>query len=102
MAFDIIRVSRMPEAPTRVPAMISRLLSRVKPDAATASPVKEFSSEISTGTSAPPMGRTKIIPSTSDSTAVITISVTLPVNKVARARATMATPNSPLMTCWAG
>ena len=61
----------MPEAPTRVPATISRLLSSTKPDAATARPVNEFSSEISTGTSAPPMGSTKITPSTSDSTRMI-------------------------------
>ena len=66
MALLIIRVSRMPEAPTRVPAMISRLLSSVKPEAATARPVKELSSEMSTGTSAPPMGRTKMTPRTSD------------------------------------
>ena len=44
-------------------------------------------SEISTGTSAPPMGRTKMTPRTSDSTAVMTIKVTLPVSSVARARA---------------
>ena len=68
MALLIIRVSRMPEAPTRVPAMMSRLLLRVKPEAATARPVNELSSEMSTGTSAPPMGRTKMTPSTSDST----------------------------------
>ena len=66
MAELIIRVSRMPEAPTRVPATIRRLESSVKPDAATASPVNEFSSEISTGTSAPPIGRTKITPSSSE------------------------------------
>ncbi len=57
IALLIIRVSRMPDAPTRVPAMISRLLLRVKPEAATASPVNEFSSEMSTGTSAPPIGQ---------------------------------------------
>ena len=60
IALLINRVSRMPDAPTSVPATMSRLLSRVKPDAATARPVKELSSEISTGTSAPPIGRTKI------------------------------------------
>ncbi len=49
----------MPEAPTRVPATIRRLLSSTKPEAATARPVNEFSNEIRTGTSAPPMGNTK-------------------------------------------
>ena len=43
-------------------------MSSTKPDAATARPVKELSSEISTGTSAPPMGSTKITPSTRAST----------------------------------
>ena len=61
------RVSRMPEAPTRVPATMSRFEPSVKPDAATATPVKELSSEISTGTSAPPIGRTKATPSTNES-----------------------------------
>ena len=102
MALLIRRVSRMPDAPTRVPAMISRLLSRVKPDAATARPVKEFNSEMSTGTSAPPMGSTKMTPSTRDSTAVTTSSGTLEVTSVATARPTMATPTTALMTCWAG
>ncbi len=37
-------------------------MSRTNPLAATASPVNEFSSEMSTGTSAPPMGSTKMTP----------------------------------------
>ena len=87
----------MPEAPTRVPAMISRLLLRVNPEAATASPVKELSREMSTGTSAPPMGRTKITPSTSASRAVATSRGTLAVTTVATASPTMATPTMALM-----
>ena len=67
MAALMRRVRMMPEAPTRVPATINRALSSTKPDAATARPVNEFSSEISTGTSAPPMGSTKMTPSTSES-----------------------------------
>ena len=67
MALLIRRVRMMPEAPTSVPATMSRSLSRTKPDAATARPVNEFSSEMSTGTSAPPMGSTKITPSTRES-----------------------------------
>ena len=102
MALDIIRVSRMPEAPTSVPAMISRLLLRVNPEAATARPVKEFSSEISTGTSAPPMGSTKITPSTRESSAVATNRGTLAVTTVATASPTMARPTMALITCWAG
>ena len=71
MAWLIIRVSSVPEAPTSVPATISSVLLRVKPDAATARPVKAFNSEMSTGVSAPPMGRTKIAPRTSDRTNTI-------------------------------
>ena len=55
----------MPEAPTSVPATMRRSLSSTNPDAATARPVNEFNSEMSTGTSAPPMGSTKMTPSTS-------------------------------------
>ena len=65
------RVRMMPEAPTSVPATISRALSSTNPEAATASPVNEFRREMSTGTSAPPMGNTKITPSTSASTRMI-------------------------------
>ena len=71
MALLIKRVRMMPEAPTRVPATISRSESSTKPEAATARPVNEFSSEISTGTSAPPIGSTRITPSTRASTRMI-------------------------------
>ena len=71
MALLMSRVKMMPEAPTSVPATISRSLSSTKPEAATARPVNELSSEMSTGTSAPPMGRTKITPSTRASTRMI-------------------------------
>ena len=67
MAALMSRVRIMPEAPTSVPATMRRALSRTKPDAATARPVNELSSEISTGTSAPPMGRVKMTPSASAS-----------------------------------
>ena len=62
MAWLIMRVSRVPDAPTSVPATMSSVLLRVKPEAATARPVKELSREMSTGTSAPPMGSTKMAP----------------------------------------
>ena len=45
----IMRVRSMPEAPTRVPATMRRWLLRVKPEAATATPVTEFSSAESWG-----------------------------------------------------
>ena len=68
IAAPIIRVSIMPEAPTSAPEMIRALLCSTKPVAAAARPVNEFSSEITTGMSAPPIAITMITPSSSDST----------------------------------
>ncbi len=102
IAWLIIRVSRIPEAPTRVPATISRLLSSVKPDAATARPVNELSSEIRTGTSAPPIGSTKMTPSTRDRTRTIHSTGVDAVTRTVRTRARMASPTMALMTCWPG
>ena len=102
MAWLIIRVSRMPDAPTRVPATMSRLLSRVKPEAATAKPVNELSSEISTGTSAPPMGRTKMTPRTSESRSTTTSNAVLAVTMVASRTARMASPTPALIGCCPG
>ena len=59
-------VSSVPDAPTSVPLMISALLWSTKPVAATARPVNEFKSEITTGMSAPPMGITMSTPNASD------------------------------------
>ena len=92
----------MPEAPTSVPATMSRVLFSVKPDAATARPVKELSREMSTGVSAPPMGSTKMAPSASDSTSTMTSTVVLAVTTVTTRRATMASPMVALMGCWPG
>ena len=67
MAWPIIRVSNVPEAPTSVPETISRSLCSTKPDAAAAMPVNELSSEMTTGMSAPPIGSTSSTPSSSAS-----------------------------------
>ena len=64
MALAIAIVRIVPLAPTSVPAISSRTFARTRPDAATASPVKALSSEITIGTSAPPIGRTSSTPST--------------------------------------
>ncbi len=45
-----------------MPATISATLSSEKPAAAAESPVKAFSSEITTGMSAPPIGSTTRLP----------------------------------------
>ncbi len=55
-------VSSVPEEPTSVPATTIARLLMAKPSAATARPVKEFNSEITTGMSAPPMGMTIATP----------------------------------------
>ena len=57
MALAIAIVRIVPLAPTSVPAMSSSTLPSTRPDAATASPVKALSSEITIGTSAPPIGQ---------------------------------------------
>jgi hypothetical protein len=51
-----------PLAPTREPATIRTLFNSNKPAKAAAIPEKEFSKEITTGISPPPIGRTKPIP----------------------------------------
>ncbi len=102
MALLIKRVRMMPEAPTRVPATMSSALSSTKPDAATASPVKEFNSEISTGTSAPPIGSTRITPSTRESTRMIQTNAMFPVTSARTTMTPMASPTSALITCWPG
>ena len=62
IARPIIIVSSVPEAPTSMPLTIRTLFSSSKPVAAAASPVNAFSSEITTGMSAPPIGSTNRTP----------------------------------------
>ena len=59
-AMSLVRIA--PDAPTRAPAMIRTGLSMTKPAIATAVPVNEFSSEMTTGMSAPPIGRVIVMP----------------------------------------
>ena len=68
MALHMKSVSSVPDEPTSVPAMIMATLAIANPSAATASPVKLFSSEMTTGISAPPMGSTIMTPNASAST----------------------------------
>jgi len=51
-----------PELPTKAPVTINKSLPKVNPEAAAAHPDKEFSIEITTGISAPPIAITKIKP----------------------------------------
>ena len=63
-AISLVRMP--PDAPTSAPAMISAQLPMTKPAIATAVPVNAFSSEMTTGMSAPPIGSTIVTPNASD------------------------------------
>ena len=61
VAMRFVRI--VPDAPTIIPATISAVLSSAIPVAAAERPVNAFRSEITTGMSAPPIGRTTALPS---------------------------------------
>ncbi len=71
IALDIILVSTVPEAPTKEPTTMSKWFSKTKPVIAAAKPENAFSSEMTTGMSAPPIGRTIRTPSRSDNAPTI-------------------------------
>src|ERR1700728_272210 len=102
MARLIIRVSKIPDAPTNVPATTKTFELRVNPDAATAMPVNELSSEMSTGTSAPPIGSTKITPSTRARASNTHKRAVDDVTKIAMTMPSADRPTTALMSCWAG
>ena len=56
-----------PDDPSSAPAMISSLFCSTKPIATAARPAYEFSSEMTVGMSAPPIGRISRTPKISDS-----------------------------------
>ena len=62
IALLMITESRKPDAPSSAPAMIRTLFDRTKPVDAAARPAYEFRSEMTTGMSAPPIGRTRSTP----------------------------------------
>ena len=68
IAFAMSSVRSVPAAPTSIPETMSTVESSTNPVAEAASPVNAFSREITTGMSAPPIGRTNITPKTSAST----------------------------------
>ena len=72
IARAIIRVRKVPEAPTSMPLTISTLFSSSKPVADAARPVNALRSEITTGMSAPPIGSTKRTPKRSAPTIIRT------------------------------
>ncbi len=98
----IIRVSSVPEAPTRVPATTSSTECSTKPLAATARPVKEFNSEMRTGTSAPPIGSTKTTPKNKERSPTIAISESCGATHEVIATATIPVASTALIACWPG
>ena len=58
----IINVRTKPEAPTRQPATISAVLVMIIPASAAAIPDNEFSKDMTTGISPPPIGKTNARP----------------------------------------
>ena len=102
MALLIMRVSKMPEAPTMVPATIKTFDPMVNPLAATAKPVKELRSEIKTGTSAPPIGSTKAMPRMKERTSRTQRKVIEGETSRATMMAGDVTPKMALMSCCPG
>ena len=85
LAIRFVRIA--PEAPTSAPAMIRTGLSMTKPAIATAVPVKLFSSEMTTGMSAPPIGSVMVTPKISAAARMTSISATFGVPVANRATA---------------
>ena len=103
IARPIIIVSSVPEAPTSAPLTISTFEPSSKPVAAAARPVNAFSSEITTGMSAPPIGSTKSTPNTSEPSTISTSShcFSAPAT-IAIPAATIAANSARFTTCWPG
>ena len=100
-AISIVRID--PEAPTSMPATISATLSSASPAAAAESPVKAFSSEITTGMSAPPIGSTNMFPRIAAATRITMKrpSDSVP-DAIATAQPTQIASSPRLMNCWPG
>ena len=104
IAVAISRVSSVPEEPTSVPATISATLSSEKPAAAAERPVNAFSSEITTGMSAPPIGSTTRLPRIAAPTSTRMKRPCDGSSEVARTTQATSSPtkSSALITCWPG
>ena len=70
MARHMMTDSTTPDAPSSAPAMMRSLLLSTKPVAQAARPAYELRSEITTGMSAAPIGRTSITPKTSEAPSI--------------------------------
>ena len=67
----MIQLNIAPEAPTRAPVIINKLLLNVKPIPQAAQPEYELSIEITTGMSAPPIGMTTRKPNKIEITTIV-------------------------------
>src|SRR5439155_11457539 len=91
------------DAPTSVPLMISAGLPSTNPVEATARPVNELSSEITTGMSAPPIGITIMTPNTeATANSAENSGLPPPTKPSATMMPTTARNSAPLMNFWTG
>jgi hypothetical protein len=104
IAVAISSVRMVPEEPTSVPATIRATLSSANPAAAAESPVKAFNREITTGMSAPPIGRTTRLPRIADPIRSPMKSPSDGSSEEARITQAVISPISSraLITCWPG
>src|SRR6266545_3131838 len=102
IARPISIVSSVPDAPTSIPLTISTFECRTKPVAAAASPVNAFSNEMTTGMSAPPIGRTKRIPKSAAAPTIATSTQKLTPAIAQAPRPTALANSAALTTCWPG
>ena len=100
-AISIVRIE--PEAPTSMPPTISATLSSAMPAAAADRPVNAFSSEITTGMSAPPIGSTNMLPSSAAPTRIArkSSSDSVPAAMIT-AQAITTASSAMLRNCWPG
>ena len=94
LAIRFVRI--VPDAPTIIPATIKAVLLSATPVAAAERPVNAFSSEITTGMSAPPIGSTTMFPRTAATSRIPRMNSACECVPAARMIAlTSATANSP-------
>src|SRR4030095_3063207 len=75
IALHINTVRIVPALPTRIPPVSITSLSYRKPPNAAAMPVNEFNNDITTGISAPPIGKTNKMPYTKEAVKTIQINI---------------------------
>ena len=98
-AMSLVRIA--PDAPTSAPAMIRTGLLITKPAIATAVPVNEFSSEMTTGMSAPPIGSVIVTPKIRAAARMTSITARFGVPVTNRnSDATSVMPASASVTSW--